>query len=125
MEPPPRMVLSTKAVMKSLSLRGIAGRPKRATDCGTAISTNGRLHAEVLRRVAKVMRVVGVALVAVGAVLAVFGVGTAVMTAGFVLWGAGDALEATVDWAEGRIEDPRMRKLFLRMAERSGIEHRW
>ena len=24
--------------MKSLSLRGMAGRPKRATDCGTAIS---------------------------------------------------------------------------------------
>ena len=30
-----------------------------------------------------------------------------------------------IDWAEGRIEDPRLRKLFMRMAERSGIEHRW
>jgi predicted naringenin-chalcone synthase len=30
-----------------------------------------------------------------------------------------------VDWAEGQIEDPRMRKLFMRMADRSGIEHRW
>jgi predicted naringenin-chalcone synthase len=30
-----------------------------------------------------------------------------------------------VDWAEGRIEDPRLRKLFARMADRSGIEHRW
>jgi alpha-pyrone synthase len=30
-----------------------------------------------------------------------------------------------IDWAEQQIEDPRLRKLFLRMAERSGIEHRW
>ena len=30
-----------------------------------------------------------------------------------------------IDWAEGRIEDPRLRKLFMRMADRSGIEHRW
>lgn len=30
-----------------------------------------------------------------------------------------------IDWAEGRIGDPRLRKLFARMAERSGIEHRW
>ena len=60
-------------------------------------------HAEVFRGLAKVMRVVGISMVAVGAVLAVFGVGTVVMTAGFVLWGASDALEATVDWAEGRI----------------------
>jgi hypothetical protein len=60
-------------------------------------------HAEVLRDVAKVMRVVGITLVAVGAVLAVLGVGTVVMTAGFVLWGASDALEATVDWSEGKI----------------------
>ena len=30
-----------------------------------------------------------------------------------------------VDWAEGQVEDPRMRKLFMRMADRSGIEHRW
>jgi hypothetical protein len=60
-------------------------------------------HAEAFRGLAKVMRVVGIALVAVGAVLAVLGVGTVVMTAGFVLWGASDALEATVDWAEGKI----------------------
>jgi len=30
-----------------------------------------------------------------------------------------------IDWAQAQVEDPRMRKLFLRMAERSGIEHRW
>ncbi|HEX8641929.1 MAG TPA: type III polyketide synthase [Allosphingosinicella sp.] len=30
-----------------------------------------------------------------------------------------------IDWAEQRIEDPRARRLFLRMADRSGIEHRW
>lgn len=30
-----------------------------------------------------------------------------------------------IDWAEGQVEDERMRKLFLRMAERSGIDHRW
>ncbi len=30
-----------------------------------------------------------------------------------------------IDWAEGQIADERMRRLFLRMAERSGIEHRW
>jgi predicted naringenin-chalcone synthase len=30
-----------------------------------------------------------------------------------------------IDWAEGQVEDPRLRKLFTRMAERSGIEHRW
>ncbi|MGQ0558117.1 MAG: type III polyketide synthase [Sphingosinicella sp.] len=30
-----------------------------------------------------------------------------------------------IDWAESRIKDPRARKLFLRMAERSGIAHRW
>jgi predicted naringenin-chalcone synthase len=30
-----------------------------------------------------------------------------------------------VDWAQGQVEDPRMRKLFMRMADRSGIEHRW
>ena len=30
-----------------------------------------------------------------------------------------------IDWAHGQVEDPRMRKLFMRMAERSGIEHRW
>ncbi len=30
-----------------------------------------------------------------------------------------------VDWAESRIEDRRTRLLFRRMAERSGIDHRW
>jgi predicted naringenin-chalcone synthase len=30
-----------------------------------------------------------------------------------------------IDWAEGQVEDSRLRKLFTRMAERSGIEHRW
>lgn len=30
-----------------------------------------------------------------------------------------------IDWAEGQVADERMRKLFLRMADRSGIEHRW
>ncbi|WP_129794103.1 type III polyketide synthase [Sphingosinicella sp. CPCC 101087] len=30
-----------------------------------------------------------------------------------------------IDWAESQIEDPRLRKLFMRMADRSGIEHRW
>jgi hypothetical protein len=60
-------------------------------------------HAEAFRGLAKVLRVVGVALVVVGAVLAVLGVGAAVMTVGFALWGAGDALDATVDWAEGKL----------------------
>lgn len=32
---------------------------------------------------------------------------------------------AFIDWAESRIGDSRARKLFDRMAERSGIEHRW
>jgi predicted naringenin-chalcone synthase len=32
---------------------------------------------------------------------------------------------AFIDWAEGRIEEPRARNLFRRMAERSGIDHRW
>jgi len=30
-----------------------------------------------------------------------------------------------IDWAQGQVEDERMRRLFLRMADRSGIEHRW
>lgn len=38
---------------------------------------------------------------------------------------AHDVHQLFIDWAEGHIEDPRLRKLFLRMAERSGIEHRW
>jgi predicted naringenin-chalcone synthase len=38
---------------------------------------------------------------------------------------ANDVHQLFIDWAQGHIEDQRMRKLFLRMAERSGIEHRW
>jgi predicted naringenin-chalcone synthase len=30
-----------------------------------------------------------------------------------------------IDWAQSQVEDPRLRKLFLRMAERSGIDQRW
>lgn len=30
-----------------------------------------------------------------------------------------------IDWATGRIGEPRQRRLFARMAERSGIAHRW
>jgi alpha-pyrone synthase len=36
-----------------------------------------------------------------------------------------DVHKLFIDWAEGQVEDPRLRKLFQRMAERSGIEHRW
>jgi predicted naringenin-chalcone synthase len=36
-----------------------------------------------------------------------------------------DVHQLFIDWAEGQVEDPRLRKLFMRMAERSGIEHRW
>jgi len=36
-----------------------------------------------------------------------------------------DVHKLFIDWAEGQVEDPRMRKLFMRMAERSGIDHRW
>jgi len=36
-----------------------------------------------------------------------------------------DVHKLFVDWAETQVEDPRMRKLFMRMADRSGIEHRW
>ncbi len=36
-----------------------------------------------------------------------------------------DVHQLFVDWAQGQVEDPRLRKLFLRMADRSGIEHRW
>jgi hypothetical protein len=76
-------------------------------------------HASGLRMLAKVLRWVGMALVAVGAALAAlsfvagvfsFGIGWlgeipagAVLGAGAILWGAGDALDSTVDWAEGRI----------------------
>jgi predicted naringenin-chalcone synthase len=30
-----------------------------------------------------------------------------------------------IDWAQGQVADERLRRVFLRMAERSGIEHRW
>ena len=36
-----------------------------------------------------------------------------------------DVHQLFIDWAEAQVEDPRLRKLFMRMAERSGIEHRW
>jgi alpha-pyrone synthase len=36
-----------------------------------------------------------------------------------------DVHEMFIDWAQEQVADPRLRKLFLRMAERSGIEHRW
>lgn len=36
-----------------------------------------------------------------------------------------DVHKLFVDWAEKQVEDPRMRRLFMRMADRSGIEHRW
>ena len=36
-----------------------------------------------------------------------------------------DVHDLFIDWAQAQVEDPRMRKLFLRMAERSGIAHRW
>lgn len=36
-----------------------------------------------------------------------------------------DIHPAFVDWASARIADPRDRALFTRMAQRSGIDHRW
>lgn len=36
-----------------------------------------------------------------------------------------DVHHSFIEWAEGRIADPRARNLFRRMAERSGIGHRW
>ncbi|HMJ94073.1 MAG TPA: type III polyketide synthase [Allosphingosinicella sp.] len=36
-----------------------------------------------------------------------------------------DVHSAFIDWAEARIGDERARNLFRRMADRSGIEHRW
>jgi alpha-pyrone synthase len=36
-----------------------------------------------------------------------------------------DVHGAFIDWAERRVEEPRARALFARMAERSGILHRW
>jgi predicted naringenin-chalcone synthase len=38
---------------------------------------------------------------------------------------AHDVHEPFIGWAEARIADPRARSLFRRMAERSGILHRW
>ena len=77
-------------------------------------------HAHGFRSLAKALRWVGIALVAIGATLAaisfvagVFSLGIgwlgelpagAMMAAGFALWGAGDALDSTVDWAEGTID---------------------
>lgn len=36
-----------------------------------------------------------------------------------------DDHRAFIEWAEAQIDDPRKRAVFRRMAERSGIEHRW
>ncbi|MGZ8283354.1 MAG: type III polyketide synthase [Allosphingosinicella sp.] len=36
-----------------------------------------------------------------------------------------DVHKLFVDWAEGQVEDPRLRRLFMRMVDRSGIDHRW
>jgi predicted naringenin-chalcone synthase len=36
-----------------------------------------------------------------------------------------DVHRAFIEWAEGRVAEPRARALFARMAERSGIRHRW
>ena len=36
-----------------------------------------------------------------------------------------DVHQLFIDWAQQQVDDPRLRKLFQRMAERSGIEHRW
>ncbi len=38
---------------------------------------------------------------------------------------AHDVHDLFIEWAESQIEDPRTRKLFRRMADRSGIDHRW
>jgi predicted naringenin-chalcone synthase len=38
---------------------------------------------------------------------------------------AHDVHQAFIDWAAAQLEDPRRRAVFLRMAERSGIGHRW
>ena len=77
-------------------------------------------HAEVFRFIADALRVVGGVLVAVGVVAAAVSfvagffslgagwlgeipAGTLIAT-GMLLWGAGDALDTTVDWAEGKID---------------------
>ena len=36
-----------------------------------------------------------------------------------------DVHEAFIGWAEARLQEPKARALFARMAARSGIEHRW
>jgi predicted naringenin-chalcone synthase len=36
-----------------------------------------------------------------------------------------DIHQAYIGWAAGRLEDPRERAVFERMAERAGIDHRW
>lgn len=36
-----------------------------------------------------------------------------------------DVHQHFIDWAEQQMEDPRKQAIFRRMAERSGIEHRW
>jgi predicted naringenin-chalcone synthase len=36
-----------------------------------------------------------------------------------------DVHDAFIDWASARVEEPRARAVFARMAERSGIRHRW
>jgi predicted naringenin-chalcone synthase len=38
---------------------------------------------------------------------------------------AHDVHQLFIDWAKSQPTDPRMQKLFMRMADRSGIEHRW
>ena len=38
---------------------------------------------------------------------------------------AHDVHDLFIEWAESQIEDTRTRKLFRRMADRSGIDHRW
>jgi uncharacterized membrane protein YphA (DoxX/SURF4 family) len=77
-------------------------------------------HAGVFRFIADALRVVGGVLVAVGVVAAAVSfvagffslgagwlgeipAGTLIAT-GMLLWGAGDALDTTVDWAEGKID---------------------
>ena len=76
-------------------------------------------HAEVFRFIADALRVVGMVLVGVGVVVAAvsfvagfFSLGTGwlgeipagtLIATGMALWGVGDALDTTVDWAEGKI----------------------
>ena len=76
-------------------------------------------HAEVFRFIADALRAVGMVLVGVGVLVAAvsfvagfFSFGTGwlgeipagtLIATGMVLWGVGDALDTTVDWAEGEI----------------------